>query len=73
MASRVFGRELRTGDVVEVWWAPGRDTVIRFVPYQGPLAYLWPKGVRIIEFALLKNGMTAGNDDVFTRIEPERA
>lgn len=52
------GKDLRVGDTIETWWAPGRDTITELRPYRGPLAYLWPEGARIAAFALFKVGMT---------------
>jgi len=36
----VFGHELQVGDVLEVWWRPGRDTIMALTPYEGPLKAL---------------------------------
>ena len=54
---------VRVGDTVKVWWAPRRDTVTAFEPYDGKLAHFWPAGVRIARFAILTGGMTVGNDE----------
>ena len=59
-------RDLKVGDVIEVWWQPNRDVITGIVPYAGPLAYLWPEGAVIFHFALLKSGMTAGLGDIET-------
>jgi hypothetical protein len=70
---RVRGGDLRVGDTIEVWWSGKRDTITAFRPYNGPLAHLWPAGVRIAEFALCRGGMTIGNDDVevlVARVQP---
>ena len=61
----MFGRELRVGDTIKVWWAPGRDTIIALSAYQGRLGHLWPDGARTARFALLKSGMTCGNAEKF--------
>jgi hypothetical protein len=37
--------------------------VTGFRPYTGPLAHLWPQGVRIAEFMHLRSGMTFPHDD----------
>lgn len=58
------------GDVIEVWWAPNRDTVTRIYPYKGPLEYLWPKGAVIVETTFCRHGYTADVtdfEDVVTR------
>jgi hypothetical protein len=59
MFKSVLGRELRKWDVMKVWWAPCRDTIVRLEPYRG--AYEndpeW-KGVRTAYFVQLRVGMT---------------
>lgn len=65
---RIFGREIKPGDTIEVWWTPQRDTVISLRPYNGPLAHLFKDGAQLAEFALNKVGMTIDNGDLFTRI-----
>lgn len=59
----VSGAQLRVGDTIAVWWAPGRDTITKLEPYTGPLAHLWPDGARIATFAICQGGMTVGNGD----------
>lgn len=60
---RVFGRDLKVGDVIEVWWKPGLDRITRLRPYEGPLTNLFPHGAQIASFALLRVGMTIDNGD----------
>lgn len=54
--------ELAVGDVLTVWWRPGRDTITALRPHDGPLPET--QGALIAEFALLPSGMTllAGED-----------
>lgn len=48
--------DLRVGDTIEVWWQPGRDTVVSLRPYDGPLECI--KDGQIAGFAISKTGMT---------------
>ena len=59
----VSGAELRVGNTISVWWANKRDTITHLTPYTGPLAYLFPRGAQIAEFALCPTGMTIDNED----------
>ncbi len=61
-------QELKVGDTIEVWWKPGRDTIIGLRPYRGPLGNVIGSGSRLAEFALNKTGMTCCEGDVFTVI-----
>jgi hypothetical protein len=65
------GAELKVGDTIAVWWRPGRDHIIRLEPYQGRLAYLFPKGAQLAYFALCHSGMTIDNDDVYSVVVTE--
>jgi len=63
----VKGSEVRVGDILEVWWNPGRDTVTGIRPYEGRLDCM--KGGWIFEFALLPSGsMTVAPNDRFQRV-----
>lgn len=62
---RVSGSELRVGQTIAVWWKPQRDTITGLTPYVGPLAYLFPSGAQLAEFALYKVGMTIDNADIY--------
>ena len=62
---RTRGGELKAGQCVKVWWAPGRDTITKLAPYNGPLSYLFKDGAQIAEFAQLKGGMTIDNSDFY--------
>ena len=64
----VFGKELRVGDTIVVWWSPGRDTITELRPYDGPLAHLFPEGAQLAEFALNTTGMTIDNSAFFELI-----
>lgn len=59
------GSELKVGDVIEVWWKPGRDTVLSLEPYTGPLVHIFPDGAQIASLAMLVCGMTIDNNDIF--------
>ena len=57
------GKELKVGDTLAVWWKGKRDTVTKLTPYTGPLAYLFPEGAQLAEFAVFSVGMTIDNSD----------
>lgn len=61
----VLGKDLKTGQAIEVWWSGGRDIITGLRPYAGPLAYLFPEGAQLAEFAVLKTGMTIDNSDYY--------
>lgn len=65
----ILGADLKPGDVIEVWWKPGRDTIMCLAPYQG--AYRdrpgW-EGVVVAEFAMLNSGMTIFPGETFIRL-----
>jgi hypothetical protein len=63
MAKRVLGSELKAGDTIDAWW--GRDTIMSFEPYNGPL---FSEGSRIARFARNQTGMTIDNRDLFKRV-----
>lgn len=65
---RVFGRDLRVGDTIEVWWQPNRDTITGLRPYKGPLAHIWQEGAMLADFAILKTGMTIDCGGLYDRI-----
>jgi len=60
---------LKVGDVIEVWWKPGLDTIIGLRPYVGPLECL--RGARIAIFAYLRSGMTIEPGGVYRRVVVE--
>ena len=66
---RVTGSELRVGDTISVWWRPNRDTITSLRPYNGKLAYLFPTGAQLADFAILRTWMTIDNGDYYERIE----
>lgn len=65
---QIRGRDLVIGSIVKTWFN-GTSVVMNHRPYDGPLAYLWPEGVRIVEFTSNtrrgRTEMTVGNDDTF--------
>lgn len=67
MSERVFGSELRVGDVIEVWWAPRRDQILSLAPYHGPIAHVFKSGASTASFAV-GPGMTIDHGDLFTLI-----
>jgi hypothetical protein len=66
----VLARDVKVGDVLEVWWAPRRDIVTAIAPYRGPLECM--QGGWIFTFALLpvKGGMSVAPGDTFQMITP---
>ena len=68
-AQRKLGGELQVGDTIAVWWADHRDTIRGLRPYDGNLAYLFPDGAQIAQFALCKSGMTIDNSDYYEVIQ----
>lgn len=54
----VRAEDLQVGDTINVWWRPGRDTILALRPYTGPLLDLLGDGTQIADFALNKSGMT---------------
>ena len=69
MADRqITGRRLKPGTRVKTWFMPDGTNVLTVEPYNGPLAYLWPEGARIIGFnSRTPSGttaMTVGNSDL---------
>lgn len=63
---RTWGKDLRVGDTIAVWWSPRRDTIVALRPYHGPLAHIFPHGAQIATFAILPSGdMTIDNGDVY--------
>ena len=62
MCLSVLGKDLKVGDVIEVWW--GRDRIVGMVPYTGPLSCL--QGSMIASFALNNTGMTIEPNMIFT-------
>jgi hypothetical protein len=53
--------DIKPGATVKVWWRPGRDTVTKIRPYDGPLECL--QGGWIFEFAINTKGMTVAPND----------
>jgi hypothetical protein len=61
-------KQIKVGDVIVVWWAPGRDTITGLKPYTGPLLDALGKGTMIAEFAQNKTGMTMDTHSRYNKI-----
>lgn len=70
--TQVTGAELQPGDVIEVWWFPRRDTILKLTPYTGPLADVFKKGAQIAVFAQNVNGMTIDNAALYRVLNRRR-
>jgi hypothetical protein len=57
----LLGKDLRVGDVIEVWWSAGGDMIASLAPYGGRLRCL--AGARIAELAVSGFGMTLIADE----------
>ena len=74
MSERVFGRDLKVGDAIEVWWAPSdQDQIVDLKPYTGPLD-CFKDGARIAFFRSRvfpgqTFSMTVPNTELYTRIQ----
>jgi hypothetical protein len=60
MMIKVKGTELNRGDVIDVWWAGGKDTIIDIVPSSGVFDFVCFVAV----FA--KVGMSIVADETYT-------
>lgn len=58
--------DLCVGDTIEVWWQPGRDTIIGLRPYPGPLKCI--EGAKLADFAIFKVGMTLEPGALYVRV-----
>ncbi len=70
----VAGRDLKVGDVLKVWWKPGRDTVTKIEPYRGPLESMFQKeseGASIAYFAIWRLSMTVPHNEAYECIRAE--
>lgn len=65
-------QDIKVGDTIKVWWAPGRDTIIALHPYQGPLLDVLGEGTMIADFAVNTIGMTLVSTDLFEVIHSSR-
>ena len=63
------GDQLKPGDIIHVWWKPGRDQIVSLRPYTGPFECQCLIGARVAEFALNKTGMTIEKHMVFETVE----
>ena len=59
------GHDLKVGDILEVWWRPGRDTITEIEPYKGPLESIFSEGASIAYFAIWHLGMTIPHTEAF--------
>ena len=64
---RVFGHELREGDVIKTWFSEGHDRIVHLSPYVGRLAGIFSEGAQTAAFALNKTGMTIENGALYDR------
>lgn len=64
----VKAKNVRAGDVLEVWWMPKRDTVRVVRPYEGDLGFM--QGGFIFEFHS-GSKMSAAPDDRFVLVARE--
>ena len=67
----VHGRDIKVGDVIEVWWEPGKAKVVKLTPpHSGSLTSYYGEGTQLADFSSIKSDMIiAGNDrfKVFNR------
>ncbi len=71
----VAGRDLKVGDVLKVWWRPGRDTITTIEPYKGPYESMFQKesdGASIARFAVWTLGMTIPHNEAYDVIATGR-
>ena len=66
MIRRVLGKDLKVGDVIEVWFAPHRNRIETLTPINGPYADNILKGARIATFLLGNLAMTIEANSLFT-------
>jgi hypothetical protein len=61
------GKDLKVGDVIEVWWKPHKDRITELTPYEGPLDYLWKDkgGAQIAKFEVTSLEMTIEPQSMF--------
>lgn len=66
---QILGRDIKEGTRIKTWFMPMGTSAISIETYNGPLAYLFPNGAKIIGFnAATRSGslsMTCGNDELF--------
>lgn len=65
-----YGRNLKKGDVIDVWWSNENtdgnwDEITRIETPKQTMAHVWEKGYRFAYFRGNKIGMTIPNDDTF--------
>jgi hypothetical protein len=64
-----LGKHLKVGDVIEVWWQPGRDRITNLKPYKGSLSHIWNGEARLASFAISKIGMTIEPDAPYYKVD----
>lgn len=64
-----LGKNLKVGDVIETWWEPKCDKIIKLTIYHGPLKKTLGKNAKIAQFALSKVGMTIEPGTVYSIID----
>jgi hypothetical protein len=68
---RIKGSELRSGDILHVWWSnahqkePNRAIITRIESYKGDLKHLFTEGASIAYFVCLRTGMTIDHSDYY--------
>lgn len=67
--SFVLGRDLKDYDVIDVWWAPNRDTIVKLEEYTGPIKF--DGGAKIAFFAQNEGGMTIINEQYYKVLNVE--
>lgn len=70
MITHVSGSQLKVGDVIKVWWNPGRDIIESLSEYDGRYKHEieW-KEAKVAKFAVNGCKMTIFSDDIFERID----
>lgn len=62
---------LKVGDVIEVWWNGGYDTITRIKPYNNmppAIKAIIPNGAFFAYFVNCRTGMTMPNDDYSEKV-----
>jgi hypothetical protein len=58
---RARGKDLREGDIIEVWWKPGREQIIELLPYTGPFDFI----CCIAKFGVSPVGMSIESENYY--------
>lgn len=62
---KVLGKDLKIGDIMEVWWEPNHDTITNIRYRDEKYKINVYKGFTVAEFAINRKGMTIFPDEVF--------